>query len=60
VGPTPPSEIEQVLATSAAVAIAASPSSLGGAGPLPKKARTKNYLPPIVRYVHEGCCMILV
>jgi hypothetical protein len=55
--------IWQVLATLAVTmaalvaAAGASPSCLGGAGPLHKKAHTKNCLALSIRYVHEGYCM---
>jgi hypothetical protein len=58
VGLTSPFETQQVLATPAMV-VTGSPSCLKGNGAPPKKARTKNYLPPSTRYVCVGHCMLI-
>jgi hypothetical protein len=59
VGLNPSSEIQQVLAI-LAMAVAASPLSLGEVGPPPKITRTRNNLLPSARYVRDGCCMLTV
>jgi hypothetical protein len=59
VGLTHPSEIQQVLVTPFAVAMA-SPMSLGEVEPPPKKARTRNGLLSSTQYVCGGCCMLIV
>jgi hypothetical protein len=59
VGLTPPSEIQQVLATPT-VTVVTFPSRLGEARPYSKKAHTKNCLSPSALYVHEGCYMLIV